>query len=106
MIDNYFRHQLPKFTRALIRFYKLIGITPNQVTLCSLAVSFGAAYLVAVQKFLPALALWWISRLFDGTDGIYARETNQVTQLGAFLDILCDMASYSIIFCFQNIFIF
>ena len=96
MIDNHFRPHLPKFTRSLIKFYKFIGITPNQITLLALAVSFVAAYLVATKFFLPALGLWWVGRLFDGTDGIFARETNQTTPYGAFLDILCDMASYSI----------
>ncbi len=95
MIDNHFRPHLPKLTRKLIRLYRFVGVTPNQITILSLFVSFGAAYLVATQSFLSALALWWLGRLFDGTDGIFARETNQATDFGAFLDILCDMASYS-----------
>ena len=96
MIDNHFRPHLPKLTRPLIRLYKWIGLHPNQVTLLSLVVSFVAAYLIATHNFLPAILLWWVGRLFDGTDGIYARELGQTTPLGAFLDILCDMASYSI----------
>ena len=96
MIDNHFRPHLPKLTRPLIRLYKCTGLNPNQVTLLSLAVSFVAAYLVAAHNFLPAILLWWVGRLFDGTDGIYARELGQTTSFGAFLDILCDMAAYSI----------
>lgn len=96
VIDNHFRPHLPRVTRTLIRLYRFIGITPNQITLLSLTLSLIAAYLVATHSFVPAIALWWVGRLFDGTDGIYARESGQATQFGAFLDILCDMASYSI----------
>ncbi len=48
-----------------------------------------------------AIAVWWLGRLLDGTDGIYARATGQTTHFGAFLDIVCDMAAYSVmIFAF------
>ncbi|MGE0633431.1 MAG: CDP-alcohol phosphatidyltransferase family protein, partial [Pseudobdellovibrionaceae bacterium] len=40
--------------------------------------------------------IWWLGRLLDGTDGIFARATQQTSLFGAFLDILSDMASYSI----------
>jgi phosphatidylglycerophosphate synthase len=43
-----------------------------------------------------AIAAWWFGRLLDGTDGIYARATNQVSDFGAYFDIVCDMTSYSV----------
>jgi phosphatidylglycerophosphate synthase len=41
-----------------------------------------------------ALCLWWVGRLLDGTDGIYARATGQSSDFGGYLDIVCDMAAY------------
>jgi phosphatidylglycerophosphate synthase len=96
MIDNYFREHLPKATKVIIRFYSFTGVSPNQVTCAGFILSLASAYLVSVHAFLPALAMWWLSRLLDGTDGIYARETNQTSNFGAFLDILLDMSSYSV----------
>jgi len=95
MIDNHFRKHLPKITKSLIRFYAYLGITPNHITYAGFFLSLISAYLVAKNFFLPALAVWWLSRLLDGTDGIYARSTNQASNFGAFLDILLDMAAYS-----------
>jgi archaetidylinositol phosphate synthase len=95
MIDDPFRAVLPKFVRPLIFLYGKLGLTPNHVTCLGLALSFGAATMVGTGMFLPAIAVWWLGRLFDGTDGIYARATNQTSALGAHFDILADMASYS-----------
>ena len=96
MIDNAARAILPKYVRGLISLYRNLGISPNQVTLASLAVTLVAAVAVAMGSTWVAIALWWLSRIFDGTDGIYARETGATSSFGAYLDILCDMASYSI----------
>lgn len=108
MIDNPFRERLPKFTGPIIRLYKVLRLTPNQITVLALITSIAAAYLVSVKYFMGAAAIWWVGRLFDGTDGIYARSTGQTSSFGAFLDILFDMASYSIMivgfyFAFPNL---
>lgn len=96
MIDNHFRQILPKFVGPIVGLYKALRLTPNQITLLGLGLSFTSAYLVATQKFYLATFVWWVGRLLDGTDGIYARATGQTSSFGAFLDIVCDMASYSI----------
>lgn len=95
MIDEPFRTKLPKFVEPLLRLYKTLGLTPNNVTLLGLGLGIVAAYLVAEGSFLLAIATWWIGRLLDGTDGIYARKTNRSSHFGAHLDILSDMAAYS-----------
>lgn len=95
MIDAPFRTRLPRFVSPLIELYKILGLSPNQITLVGLILSGLAAYFVAIKLFIPAVAAWWIGRLLDGTDGIYARATNQTSAFGAHLDILSDMASYS-----------
>ncbi len=96
MIDNVFRSHLPRVTVWLIYLYKLLRLTPNQVTLIAFLIACLSAFFVKQGYFFLAIAIWWGGRLLDGTDGIYARATNQTSSFGAYLDILCDMASYSV----------
>ena len=109
MIDGPFRRHLPYLTGGLIRFYQNLGaqgraegrhqwrLKPNHLTLAGFVAALLAAGLIALQWFWPACLIWWIGRIFDGTDGIYARETGQQTDFGGYLDILLDMASYSVV---------
>lgn len=96
MIDDPFRARLQKFVGPLIRIYTILGLTPNHITFIALAFGVTSAYLVAQKYFIAALIVWWLGRLLDGTDGIYARATKQTSVLGAHFDILADMASYSV----------
>lgn len=96
MIDNSFRKLLPKYTGSLISFYKWMRLTPNHISVISLLISCIAAFFITKDSYIIAICLWWLGRILDGTDGIYARATQQESLFGAFLDIICDMASYSI----------
>ncbi|HAR91252.1 MAG TPA: hypothetical protein DHV53_02930 [Gammaproteobacteria bacterium] len=95
MIDNSFRELLPRYVDPLVRLLNRIGLTPNQVTCLGLAIALGAAWLVVQENFLAALVVWWLSRLLDALDGIYARQFNKASDFGAFLDIQFDMLAYS-----------
>ena len=95
MIDNAFRARLPDCTGWLIKIYRLLGLTPNQITILGFLIALSAAALIARGHLTAAIAAWWLGRLLDGTDGIYARANTQATPFGAYLDILCDMAAYS-----------
>ncbi|MFK7865312.1 MAG: CDP-alcohol phosphatidyltransferase family protein [Pseudohongiellaceae bacterium] len=72
-----------------------LRLTPNQVTVLGLVVALIAALLVAQGAFVWALIVWWLSRLLDALDGIYARASQQTSDFGAFLDIQLDMLAYS-----------
>lgn len=96
MIDQPFRTWLSDKAGPLIKVYQIVGLTPNGVTLLGCGLGFAAAGAVATGHDLFGLALWWLGRLFDGTDGIYARATNRVSDFGGYLDIVCDMAAYSV----------
>lgn len=96
MIDGPFRAILPRFTAPLTKWYGHLGLTPNHVTAIGFGLAVVSAGLVAMGAYVLAAILWWISRLADGTDGIYARETNQTSDFGGFLDIVLDMAAYSL----------
>lgn len=95
MIDDPFRSRLPNYVGPILRLYQRLGLSPNQITLVALFLGAGSSFLVSQQKFIFAAIVWWIGRLLDGTDGIYARATKQTSAFGAHFDILADMASYS-----------
>lgn len=94
MIDNAFRARLPRYAGPLLSLYARLSLTPDHVTILGFAVALGASLAVAQGLFGVALVLWWVSRIADGTDGLYARRTGQTTRFGAYLDIVLDMAAY------------
>lgn len=94
MIDNAFRRILPRFVEPLLRLYRRLGWTPNHVSVLGFVLALLAASAVASGSNVLAIVLWWVSRLADGTDGIYARASSQETDFGSYLDIVLDMASY------------
>lgn len=96
VIDGPFRRLLPRYTEPLLSLYQKIGLTPNHVTVAGFVCAAGSASLASQGWLLSALALWWVGRLLDGTDGIYARSRGQQTDFGGYLDIVLDMASYGI----------
>lgn len=97
MIDQKFRSILPAYSKKLIYFYTQLGLTPNQITFGAFLLAVLSAFLIIKGYFIAAILIWWLGRIFDGTDGIYARATGQSSLFGAYLDIVSDMASYSII---------
>ena len=94
MIDNAFRAQLPRYAGPLLSLYARLGLTPNHVTLLGFAIATLASVAVARGHGWLALGLWWVSRVADGTDGLYARQSGQATSFGSYLDIVLDMAAY------------
>lgn len=95
MIDNPFRQLLAPRVGHLLAVYRHFGVHPNTLTLLGFGFGLAAAALVATGHLLPAVVVWWIGRLFDGTDGLWARASGQESLFGAYLDIVCDMAAYS-----------
>lgn len=95
MIDNHFRTLLPHYVSPLVRLLNRLGLSPNQITVLGLLVALVSVYLVTQEKFIAALLIWWLSRLLDALDGIYARHYNLTSDFGAFLDIQLDMLAYS-----------
>lgn len=105
MIDNTFRELLPRFVDPLISLLYRTHLSPNQITVLGLVIALAAALLVTMENFLAALLVWWLSRLLDALDGIYARKYNKTSDFGAFLDIQFDMLAYSaMILAFASVF--
>jgi archaetidylinositol phosphate synthase len=72
-----------------------VGLTPNKVSAIGLALSFfsAVAYTVALNQplwLLSAMILLLASGFFDALDGILARNYQQATVFGGFLDSLLD----------------
>jgi CDP-diacylglycerol--glycerol-3-phosphate 3-phosphatidyltransferase len=91
----------PRFQALLrpsARALAQLGVTANQVTLAAAAGSF---ILGAVIGFWPhhrglfiLLPLWLFVRMaLNAIDGMLAREFNQKSRLGAYLNELCDVVS-------------
>jgi phosphatidylglycerophosphate synthase len=73
------------------------AIHPIAITLLALGVGLGAAVAAWQQIFWLALLLWLLNRLLDGLDGTVARLTDKQSDLGAYLDIVCDTLVYAAI---------
>jgi phosphatidylglycerophosphate synthase len=96
MIDNAFRSVLPRFAGPILSLYRRLGWTPNHVTLLGFGIALLASVAVATHFWWTALGLWWLSRLADGTDGVYARASGAESDFGAYFDIVLDMAAYGV----------
>jgi phosphatidylglycerophosphate synthase/uncharacterized membrane protein YuzA (DUF378 family) len=87
-----------KISRQLVKF----PITPNMVTLFTLAASFTSAAFFARGVYLntlwgASLSLW--ASILDGCDGEVARLTLQESDFGCWLETICDYLYYVFIFC-------
>ncbi|MFG3259669.1 DUF5941 domain-containing protein [Streptomyces sp. NPDC048172] len=83
------------YSRYLARWCARRGLTPNQVTTASLAVSLIAAACAATGEragFVAAGVLLIASFVLDATDGQLARYDLQYSKLGAWLDATFDRA--------------
>jgi phosphatidylglycerophosphate synthase len=71
-----------------------LGVRPNVLTVCGLAIGLMVVPLLAVEEYELALVVVCLNRLADGLDGAVARQTG-VTDFGGYLDIVCDMMFYA-----------
>lgn len=95
MIDEPFRQWLARRWSAPAVALHRAGITANQVTVVAAVLGLTAAALVAVQLPAFGIALWLVSRLLDGYDGMLARLAASASLYGGYLDITLDMLAYS-----------
>lgn len=94
--------------RPLVKQLYHRGVTANQVTVLAMLISVAlAAYLLLHENIAPYLIwlfipLWMLVRMgFNAIDGMLAREFNQQTMLGAYLNELCDVISDTVLYgCF------
>lgn len=95
MIDERFRQWMARRWSAPARLLHRAGVTANQISVAAAVLGLAAAVLVAVQLPWAGVALWLVSRVLDGYDGMVARLSGTSTLFGGYLDITLDMLAYS-----------
>lgn len=91
MISSKIGHSLdPVIFKTYHLFFKDKVINPNIFTLCGTFFGFIAFLCVACDLLLLGGIAFLISGLFDLMDGALARNTNNVTRFGGFLDSVLD----------------
>lgn len=87
-----------KYTRrplgALAARLHGLGVTADQVSICSFVIGALALPALFIQAYSSALVLILLNRVGDGLDGSLARMT-EVSDGGAYLDIVFDFLFYS-----------
>jgi phosphatidylglycerophosphate synthase len=98
MFDHTLRLVKERFFLPCCKLVAWSGVTPNMLTLASLVAGLACAYYAALGNYiLIASAFWWVGRIFDGLDGSLARLTNQQSDFGGYLDIVCDFSVYALV---------
>lgn len=96
MFDERFRRFIAPGLGRPARALRAIGVTPNQVSVAGFLVAVGAAGAIASGRPVVGISLWLGSRLLDALDGAVAREGRAGSAFGGYLDVVLDMAAYSL----------
>ena len=86
-----------RFTQPIVLLLAKTFITPSALTWFGFLLSGGAAALIITGHLFAAGFVVLVAGLFDMLDGALARETNQTTRFGAFLDSVLDRFSEAIL---------
>ena len=95
MFDEPFRARIAPLLSAVATPLARRGVTPNHITILACVLGLVAAAMVAAGWPRLGVALWLLSRLGDGIDGVLARQGGTATSFGGYLDITLDMAAYT-----------
>ena len=93
-----YKETFRQLIRPLVRVLSAMRVRPDSLTATGWAFSVGAAILFALGYTRTAGAVMLFAGLFDALDGAVARESNQISAFGAFLDSTLDRLSESAIF--------
>ncbi len=98
MFTTRFEAWVRRQAEALMKAIGRVPVTPNQVTVIGLALTFGAAGLVAFGQLRWAGVVLIVAGSFDILDGALARSTHASYPYGAFLDSTLDRYSEGAIY--------
>jgi len=96
MLDSPLRPFIERALKQTAVFIANQGVSANVLTTLGLCFGVIATFSVALGNFPLALICAGLSRLFDGLDGMVARQ-NGPTELGGYYDILADFTFYAIL---------
>lgn len=97
MFDEPFRTRFEAWARPIVPALTRLGVTANQITITTFILALFAAALIAWDRPVAGLAVWVVSRIGDGLDGVLARRTERASPFGGYLDVTLDMAGYAAI---------
>ena len=72
-------------------------LSPSQLSLIGLLMGVIMFVLLIRQEYMLAFAFWVLNRLFDGLDGLVAREFETQSDFGGYVDIICDFIAYALV---------
>ena len=84
--------------RPLVRWLSAMRVRPDTLTIVGWTLALCSAVLFGVGYARVAGAVMLFAGLFDALDGAVARESNQISAFGAFLDSTLDRLSESAVF--------
>ncbi len=90
LIGGYPKRGVLALADAVARGLARCGVSPNQVTLVSCLATIVSSWVFLLGYPVAAGLLFWGAGSFDMVDGMLARITGRVTELGGFLDSLLD----------------
>lgn len=83
---------------AMVRALASAGVHPNILTAIGVTINIGCGVLFGFGEFFWAGIVLVVANLFDMLDGNVARQTNNVTRFGGFLDSTLDRLSDMVAF--------
>jgi CDP-diacylglycerol--glycerol-3-phosphate 3-phosphatidyltransferase len=90
MLTAWARNFFRGFLETIARFFRRLGVTPNQLTATGLVLQAIVALVVASGRLPLGGVLLVFFSIFDAFDGALARLTGQVSRFGAFFDATID----------------
>lgn len=87
-----------RIINAMVRALASAGVPPNILTAIGVSINVACGVLFGLGEFFWAGVVLIIANLFDMLDGNVARQTNNVTKFGGFLDSSLDRLSDMVAF--------
>lgn len=93
MFDNQARTLKNKLLMPAVRVFGIF--TPTQISVMGKMFVMMSVYFLLTQQYGLALIFWIINRIFDGMDGLVARQYGKQSDVGGYIDIICDFLAYA-----------
>ena len=93
-----FEDALRQLLHPLVRLLSALRVRPDTLTVLGWTLSVGSAVLFGLGYTRIAGVVMLLGGLFDALDGAVARESNRMSEFGAFLDSTLDRLSEAAIF--------
>jgi phosphatidylglycerophosphate synthase len=96
MLDNRIRRIIDPVSDRVGVTLSLMGLSANMVTIIGGGFGILAFFCLTQSRFMEALVMIALNRIFDGLDGAVARHQG-LTDFGGYLDIVFDFIFYALI---------